>query len=383
MQAMDRRNVDMKQHKQGMAAASAPNPASLPQHHSIGTPVTSQVSQSSQSIASHPGAGRPELNRAHTFPTPPTSASSGIGMGSSGSSYDWSNQSMPQSNQGMHMDHHSHTTPASPATTPPGSAVSTMHSYPGQATYDNTRSIYPANSSQQSAYPTQQANSYIKHEMGPPSARAPGTEHLEHKSDLYAHAPDTDQVTHGPEEEADHEHDAEYSTESQNGYASNRSSYNYNANTSMGALHGDQSQISSDIGGSPHQTGSSRGTPRGSGATQAQWHSDYNTPPRSSSFYNVTSDTHSAPTNGTTSGDNYGAAHLPAGYAPTQMNGMSSTKRMREDDDQDARSDGRGEHVDSSKRRKTLDSGISGTTFESDGRPMNRPKGNVAQRVRR
>ena len=378
MQAMDRRNYDTKQHKQGIANASGAQPPPLQHHHSVNNPVSSQVSQSSHSIAPHPGSVRPGIDRAHTFPTPPTSASSGIGMGSSGSSYDWSAQSMANGVQAI--EPHSHSTPHTPATTPPGTALPTMHSYPGQTSYDNSRSMYPSNGQQQSSYPTQQSSSYIKHEMGPPSARAPGSvsEHLDQKPDVYAQAQNTEHGHHGPEEEADHEHDTEYPTENQAAYNAARTTYNYNSNPNMGSLHGEQTHMPSDINGSPHQNGSNRGTPRNSTGSQPQWHNGYDTPPRASGFYNVTSDTRSAPVNGTASNDAYGGATLPAGYAPTQMNGTS--KRMREEDDHDSRSDGRGEDLDNSKRRKTLEGGSS---YEGDVRLINRAKGSSAHRTRR
>ena len=284
-----------------------------------------------------------------------------------------------QGNQPLSIEAHPQSTPATPATTPPGTAVPNMHSYPGQGTYESSRSMYPSTGTQHSSY-AQQPSSYIKHEMGPPSARGTGSvpEHLDQKSDLYAHAQGTEQAHHGPEEEADHEHDAEYPAGNQTSYDTTRPAYNY------GSLHGDQSQIPSELNGSPHQSGSNRATPRHSSGSQAQWHSGYNTPPRASGFYNVTSDTRNAPANGSTSNDAYTSAALPAGYAPTQMNGLPSNKRMREDDDHDSRSDGHGDDVESLKRRKTLEGAPgSSTTYDRDGRPINRVKSTAAARTRR
>ena len=385
MQAMDRRNYDSKQHKQGLGGASGAQPPPLQHHHSVNNPVNSQVSQSSHSIAPHPGSGRPGIDRAHTFPTPPTSASSGIGMGSSGSSYDWSAQSMANGVSGpqpLSMESHAQSTPATPATTPPGTALPNMHSYSGPASYDNGRSMYPSNGAQQASYPAQQPSSFIKHEMGPPSARGAGSvpEHLDQKPEVYAHTQSTEHGHHGADDEGGPEHDAEYSAENPAAYSAGRAAYNYTAAPSMGSLHGDQSQISSDLNTSPHQNGSARGTPRTSTGSQAQWQNGYNTPPRGSGYYNVTNETRGTPVNGSTSSDAYDSNPLPAGYAPTQMNGPASGKRMRDEDEHDLRSDGRTDEMEHSKRRKTLEGGSS---YDGDGRPINRAKGTGAHRVRR
>jgi protein SOK2 len=70
-------------------------PPTLTHHHSMGNPGAS-VQQPPHSIAPHPAAGRPGIERAHTFPTPPTSASGVMAMGNSGSSYDYtSGQAAP------------------------------------------------------------------------------------------------------------------------------------------------------------------------------------------------------------------------------------------------------------------------------------------------
>jgi len=59
-----------------------------------------------------------------------------------------------------------------------------------------------------------QPSSYIKNEMGPPSARAPGAEAEHHDSKdsngMLHHSQGQGQVGHGHEDEADHEHEAEY-----------------------------------------------------------------------------------------------------------------------------------------------------------------------------
>ena len=79
-----------------------------------------------------------------------------------------------------------------------------------------------------------QANYYIKNEMGPLTARAPGTgsdtESPDQKGSkgLIHHNPANDQVGHGQsEEEAEHEHDSEYTHDSNAPYDTHRGTYNY------------------------------------------------------------------------------------------------------------------------------------------------------------
>ncbi|KAG9877816.1 apses-domain-containing protein, partial [Aureobasidium melanogenum] len=66
--------------------APVSQPPTMPHGQSMPMP------QPPHSLAPHPNAGRPSLDRAHTFPTPPTSASSMMGIGNSEGSYQWSNQ---------------------------------------------------------------------------------------------------------------------------------------------------------------------------------------------------------------------------------------------------------------------------------------------------
>ncbi|KAK4957741.1 hypothetical protein LTR66_013260, partial [Elasticomyces elasticus] len=86
MAAAERRRLETQ--PDYMRTPQTSQPPALQQHHSMNNPVGAHISQP-HSIAPHPASGRPVLDRAHTFPTPPTSASSIMGMGNSGSSYEW------------------------------------------------------------------------------------------------------------------------------------------------------------------------------------------------------------------------------------------------------------------------------------------------------
>lgn len=417
MAAAERRKFDNKQQQQGMIGPGSQTP-SLHHHHSMTTPVGSHVSQPPHSIAPHPGA-RPTLDRAHTFPTPPTSASSGVGMNSQGSSYDTWGQNIGggvQSTQPLAIDTHAHSTPNTPATTPPGPAMQSMQPYPSQQPYDSSRPMYSSATTQQAQYAPQQGvqpqgmgrlsgpvvpNQYLKHEMGPPSSRAPGSgpeiEHGDHKPEAYAHGPASDPVGHGAgDEEAEHEHDSEYPHDSNTAYSASRGSYaNYNSAPNLGSLQGEHPHLSPEMNGSPsHQNGSGRATPRTATGGQSQWTPGYHTPPRappSSNQYNSISDTRASVSNGTSATDTYASGPLPASYAPLHVNGTaSSNKRLREEDDPEhqSRPASRGEDIDSLKRRKlgregSVSGPIVANTFERDARPLNRARNPVPQRARR
>ncbi|KAE8144138.1 hypothetical protein BDV25DRAFT_113483 [Aspergillus avenaceus] len=357
-------------------ASQGPQPPALHHHHTLQTPVASHMPQP------HPMAsqsGRPALDRAHTFPTPPASASSLMGITSQGSSYDWGNQGMNSgvpNTQPLSIDttlSNARSMPTTPATTPPGSSMQGLQPYQGPSGYDGSKSYYSAAPQSHPQYAAQQslaqpmapygqtmpASTYIKSDMAPPSGRTPGgsaeTEPADVKPDRYAQA--NGHVGTGAGEHVP-EHEPEYVQHDSAGYNSNRGSYTYTTNPSVGSLAGDHSQLTSDMTGSPsQQNGSGRMTPRTSGAPP-QWASGYNTPPRpaaASSLYNIVSDTRGAPANGTTS-DNYSVASSAAPGYSTGLNGsMGSGKRLREDDDVDQiiRPDSRGAEYES-KRRKTL-----------------------------
>ncbi|GMF81596.1 unnamed protein product [Aspergillus oryzae] len=361
---------------QATRASQGPQPPALHHHHSLQTPVPSHMSQPHAMTSQ--SAARPGLDRAHTFPTPPASASSLMGITNQGSSYEWGNQGMNSgvpNTQPLSIDttlSNARSMPTTPATTPPGSNMQGMQAYQSQSGYDNSKSYYSAAPPSHPQYAPQQpltqpmapygqtmpANTYIKNDMAPPTARTSGgpsdVEQADVKADRYAQT--NGHVSNGAGEPVP-EHEPEYVQHDSAGYNTNRGSYTYTTNPSVGSLAGDHSQLAPDMSGSPsQQNGSGRMTPRTSGAPP-QWASGYNTPPRSaavSSLYNSVSETRGASANGTT--DNYSVASNPAPGYSTGMNGpLGSGKRMREDDDVDqiVRPDSRGAEYES-KRRKTL-----------------------------
>ena len=402
MAAADKtRKIDAPKGLQGGMVGAPPGsqPPSLHHHHSM---TSSHVSQSPHSIAPYPG-GRPALDRAHTFPTPPTSASSGIGMGQS-NPYDWGAQNMSAGGQGSQpiAEPHPHSTPNTPATTPPGHTMSELQSYQPQQAYDS-KSMYSATAPQPSQYATHQSmqpgsmaryppmqpSTYMKHEMGPPSSRI--TEMDEHSTKQEPYAPGHANPAGTGEEEADHEHDTDYSHDNSNVYAANRTAYSYNAAPSLGSMAGEHQHLSPEMTGSPsQQNGSGRVTPRNSSGSQAQWTAGHQTPPRatySSNAYNPISDARGSLSNGTSSVNAYGSSSIQPAYAPAQLNGTApSQKRMREDDDPDygSRPASRGDNIDGLKRQKmgadNVGGPVGGSSFD---RPINRTPNRPVARVRR
>lgn len=306
---------------------------------------------------------------------------------------------MPGSAQPLMLDSHPHSTPATPATTPPGASMPTLQPYQSHQSYDNARPMYSSAAPQQGQYATQHqpqgmshgaplsSNSYGKQDMGPPATRAPGSktesEHGDSKSDIYGHSQGNDRVGH---EEAEHEQEGEYPHDN-SAYAPHRAPYShYNSASHMGSLHGEHTQASTEINGSQsHQNGSGRSTPRTSNGGQQQWSAaGYHTPPRaapSSNLYNPMSDTRGTVTNGSNGAEHYSTAPLHP-YAPTQANGVnSSNKRMREDEEYTSRPESRNDDIDSMKRRKMGREGsgagkIASSSYESDVKPVsaNRPR---------
>lgn len=266
--------------------------------------------------------------------------------------------------------------PATPATTPPANNLQGMQSYPTQTGYDSSKPYYSTAPQSQAQYAPQQSlaqpnmtsygqamatNSYVKNEMAPPSARPSGVqgeaEPVEVKSERYGQT--NGQVSQGAAEgePAVHEQESEYLNDNGAAYSTNRNSYTYTTNPSVGSLVGEQSQITPAMTGSPsQQNGTDQMTPRTAGGAP-QWAQGYNnTPPKSaqsSSLYNIVSDTRSTATNGNTA-DSFPAANTASGYSASVNGSMGSTKRIREDDDDRvARPDSGGGEYDH-KRRKTL-----------------------------
>ncbi|EKG17868.1 hypothetical protein MPH_04924 [Macrophomina phaseolina MS6] len=382
MAALDRRRPEGQQRYIGAPAASqAP---SLHHHHSLNNPsIPTQLQQSPHSIAPHPSSGRPSIDRAHTFPTPPTSASSIIGMNNSSNSYEWGNAGVSniQGNQPLSIDtglsNAARSVPTTPATTPPGT-MQNIQQYPTSQGYDTSRQMYSAPPNQQGQYSAQniprypqsvQSAPFPKSEMAPP-VRAAGdpvqqTDVKPTEGLLNQQTEQVGQVT--GDDEADHDHDNEY-THTSAPY-NNRASYGYAASAAPGAIRGDH--VSQDMTGSPHQNGSGRATPRTTNTGQTQWTSGYATPGQSklpsSNLYSVMSDTRST-ANGNPGPDGYPAPNAMAAGYPSQYspaNGLSS-KRIRELDDDEtdygrpASRDANGNDVESLKRRKTLTEGTMG-----------------------
>jgi len=381
--AEQRRKQDMT--NQMRNAQPAPGLPSM-HHHTLGLPGPGQAP-----LSSHPSMGRPSLDRSNTFPTPPASASSVMGQMGPSDSFQWSQQGMngSQGANPMSIDtglSNARSLPHTPATTPPGSTIQSMQNYPPPVSqpYDNARQMYQAPPSQQSPYPAPNPNpqdrsvygqpSYPKSEMAPPSNRpsGPGNEQGESKApNGMMHPGQNDSVSHaGAEEEAEHEHDGEYTHDS-GAYDGSRGSYNYSA-PPVSSLQNDHSHISPEISGSPHQAGSGRATPRTAPAPQSYYTQGYNTPPRagqpSSNLYSVmTNDRGTA--NGATGSDVYhgqadmGAPMQNGGYATQQpgLNGSSGgMKRGRDDEDDRPTSGGGGGGggmgLDMKRRKMTLES---------------------------
>ncbi|KAJ5888778.1 hypothetical protein N7495_008819 [Penicillium taxi] len=355
---------------------TAPQSSSL-HHHAMQTPMSSHMSQPS-SIS---GGPRHSLDRSNTFPTPPASASSLMGVTSQGSSYEWGGQGIGQGlppAQPLSIDtqlsntslNNQRSMPTTPATTPPGNNMQAMPSYQGQpGGYDSSKPYYSAPPQSHSQYaphtpmtlstygqPLPAVVNYMKNDMAPPTGRAPGApeggEPPELKSARYSQSDGPGEAT---EQEPEYLQDQGAAA-----YNANRSSYTYTTNQSVGSLTGEHSQLTPEMTGSPQQNGSGRMTPRSSGPPP-HWTSGYNTPPRpaaASTLYNAVSDTRGTPANGAS--DPYTMASTATPVYSTTMSsslGGSGNKRGR-DDDEVSRPESGGEYE--SKRRKTVTDGSIG-----------------------
>ncbi|KAK1982417.1 KilA-N domain-containing protein [Colletotrichum cereale] len=376
MAAAERRKQEQSQMR-GAPQTGGPGLPSIQQHHhhSMGLPGPQQ------SLPSHANMGRPALDRAHTFPTPPTSASSVMGgsMGTSDNGFQWAqsqNMGTAQAQNPMSIDtglSNARSMPATPASTPPGSTIQNMQSYQQSGTqqYDTSRPMYNQ-SAQQSPYQTTnqasqdravygQNDPYAKNDMGPPSAR-PATSGAPQDQKPTNGIMHSDQSASQPagEEEAEHEHDAEYTHDS-GAYDANRGSYNYSA-PAVGTLPAEHQHLSPEMTGSPgHPPASGRATPRTAAAPQPYYsqQAGYSTPPRvaqqsSSNLYNVMSNDRNSAAAG--ANDVYqpqaDMGPMSNGY-PSQINGSSGGIKRGRDDDDDLQRPLSGGGMDL-KRRKTL-----------------------------
>ncbi|KAK2593548.1 hypothetical protein QQS21_008771 [Conoideocrella luteorostrata] len=353
--------AERRKQEQGHVRNPAPGLPSIQQHQQpIGLPGPQPSLPSHNSM----GGGRPSLERAHTFPAPPT-GSSGImgGMGPS-ETFAWQGQGMSgtQGTNPLAVEHgliSARSMPTTPAaTTPPGGqSIQSMQSYPqaGQG-YDSSRQMYGDSAPQQPSYQTSnpangdrmysQPSSYPKNDMGPPSSRpaGPGQPAEQHDVKPPNGIMPPDQSTQNHEEESEHEHETEYTHNSAT-YDPSRSSYNYTA-PGVGNL-ANEGNINPNMTGSPgHPAGSGRATPRTAAPHPSYYpqNSGYNTPPRvqqpPSTLYNIVSNDRGSANPGP-GAEVYAPAadmsnQMPNGYAPqaSLMNGAAGAmKRGREDEE--------------------------------------------------
>lgn len=382
MAAAERRKQEQQQGQQ-MRTPPAGLPSIQHQPHPMGLPGP-------QSLPSN-NIGRPPLDRAATFPTPPASASGVMPNMTNSEGFNWQGQGMngAQGSNPMPMDAnmgHARSMPTTPTTTPPGS----MQPYPSATQgYDSSRQMYSAPSSHHSPYPPAtngdrmygQGTSYAKNEMGPPSTRpagpAPSGEHDAKGPNgilpsEHAHQP------HAGEEDGDQEHDGEYTHDS-GAYESNRS-YSYTA-PGVGALAGDAANVDPSMTGSPsHPPASGRATPRSAAQPQPYYphSSGYGASPRvqqAPAYYNGVGGDRPV-TNGASGGDVYGqpadmTSSMPNGYSsqPPLPNGAVGGVKRGRDDDELPRPMGDIPGMDL-KRRKTMEASMPAPPFDSmGGRP--------------
>ncbi|KAL2429076.1 Cell pattern formation-associated protein stuA [Exophiala dermatitidis] len=365
VQATERRRMDSIDAPRSSQPSQTP---SLPLHSTMSG--SGQAPPTPHSVAQHANTQRPGIDRAHTFPTPPTSASSVMGMTNQGSSYDWNNQGLANGTAGtqpLSIDTggiNARSMPTTPATTPPGTAGQGMHHYQSQSSYDNSKHYYSTTPSSQTGYAQHpdgsrygqhmQAVGYGKSDMGPPIAPGSGSgggDGHDHKTDTYPGQ------NHSSQHEGDHT-DGGYMNANASAYNANRGHYAYGAP-------GDHSHLSPEqMSGSPtHQAGSGHATPRTMPSGQPQWTPDYHTPPNrappSSNVYNIMGRART-PQGG--SADGYGnSTYSSRGHAGA----MSSAKRGREDDDQDRPSSRDYDGYDSKRRKMGRQ--------ETFGMPLNPP----------
>ncbi|KFY46565.1 hypothetical protein V495_02382 [Pseudogymnoascus sp. VKM F-4514 (FW-929)] len=381
MAAAERRKQEQNQMRNSQAP---PNLPSMQSHHHHSMHNSGGGSLPGPQHSQHPGiGGRPDIQRSHTFPTPPTSASSVMGnMGTSDGSFQWGGQNLNgvQGSNPLAIDtglSNARSMPTTPATTPPGTSIQNMQQYQQTPqSYDNSRQqMYSAPPLQQSAYPQSngaqtnmgrynQTGAYIKNEMGPPSGRAPGSisdggEHHDTKipNGIIHHSQGNEQVSHSqPEEEAEHD-GGDYAHDNTAAYDANRGSYNYAPGPPVGSITNEHAHISPELTGSPnHNGGSGHVTPRTATTSQAYYsqHQANEAPPMEAQLMKC-----QPLTNGAT----------PSG------------KRSREDDD-DQRPSSRdaGGETDGLKRRRTIRED-SAPNLNYDA-PLNRARATISQRRR-
>lgn len=364
----ERRKAEQSHMRNSQSQNGLP-PLSHHHHHSMQSPVGSGQLANSSSTMSNTIMPRPDMHRAHTFPTPPTSASGVMTTMGSSDAFQWTGPAMA----GMHAQSNlsidtglsnARSMPSTPATTPPNSSVQTMQYQQNPQTYDTSRQLYsapPLQSPFQHPSTTQQGMNrystlpYIKQEMGPPGGRPLGSEDQHEttkNTGLYQNPQQSTQVS--IEDEAEHEHDTSYIHDNHTSDDNGRP-YTYAPLSSAG----DRNHLGQDLNGSPnHSSGQGRATPRTTSTAQPYYQQNgYNTPPQtlppSSNLYNVMSSER-----GTTNGQNGEIYSTQSDNLNTSSNGyaqqpMQHGKRSRDEDDDSRSVVSRGEY-DGLKRRKTV-----------------------------
>ena len=154
----ERRRVDGPPSTRSTPTTQAP---SLHHHHSISSSIPPHMPQApTQSLPPHTSTARPSLERSRTYPTPPTSSSTVMPIPNSGSSYDWSAESLGQAVAGpapLSIDSslsNTRSVPTTPATSLSGPGLNSVHTYQNQSGYDS-KAYYPAPQQSQSRYTTQ------------------------------------------------------------------------------------------------------------------------------------------------------------------------------------------------------------------------------------
>lgn len=339
-------------------------------HHSLSNPIIGTPIPLSL-------AGRPTLDRAHTFPTPPSSATGVMPpMSSQGAgSQDWNANYQGSSANGITLNtgmQGARSVPATPATTPPGNlhgsmAYSTPQYNSQVPAYSNAPSQQPpqysGGHSQVNAYRPQDSP-YTKHQMAPPSR---GAEQTDSKPPETMMSQTNHQLGHGAgdDQQLKTEHESDY-THSSAQYT-NRGPYDYPTNPATGNVPSEMN--SGQLAGSPHQPASGNQTPRTTGPTP-QWNNSYtgigqrmSGPPTGGAYRPMQNSGASGFAPG---GGNTGA--YSTGDVPYSNQGLSNGipaanngKRARDEDEHAySRPDSaQGEDVES-KRRKTFSNGSVG-----------------------
>lgn len=253
------------------------------------------------------GQPRPELQRSISFPTPPSSASSVMGVGGSDNSF-WGGGVVSQGGNGsLAIDTvmNSRSMPTTPATTPPGGIQQLQQYPPPSSMYSSNQtgmgqqSIAQQNM-QRFNQPLPQPSQFMSQNrdtsnMGPPTSRVPA------------------QTLSRPASRQDESHPKEEGGEDQNGLAGEEEYTTHDSNYSNGHRPGvyypplqTESHLSPEMNGSPGQgpstparstypsnasvprtvDGGNGATPRTTTTPQQQWvqgGNGYSTPPRANS----------------------------------------------------------------------------------------------------